>query len=156
MLVTISSTLDAAPAVVRQLVQRSDTLIYISHPLIRFVPIQPSALPDVWSPGDYLVSIRSLGVLPLGTQVIRIEHPPTADPDTFLLRDNGSGQLVRVWDHLITIRPDANDGKTQYADRVEVSAGVLTPFIWLFAQGFYRWRQYRWKKLLSSDGTQLP
>jgi hypothetical protein len=35
------------------------------------------------------------------------------------------------------------------ADRVDIRAGLLTPFIWLFAQGFYRWRQYRWGRLLA-------
>jgi hypothetical protein len=34
-------------------------------------------------------------------------------------------------------------------DTVEVRAGVLTPFIWLFAQLFYRHRQRRWRALVA-------
>ena len=29
-------------------------------------------------------------------------------------------------------------------------AGVLTPFIWLFAQLFYRHRQSRWRRLVAN------
>lgn len=51
MIATITTTLNAAADLVAQLVQRSDTLIYISGPLLCFVPIQPAELPDIWSPG---------------------------------------------------------------------------------------------------------
>lgn len=155
MIATIATTLHAPADRVAQLVQRSDTLLYISGPLIRFVPIQPGTLPEVWSPGEYRVSMRFLGILPLGERSIRIEHLSTTQPGTFRIRDNGGGQLVRVWDHMITIGPDWADGRTRYEDRVEVRAGLLTPFIWLFAQGLYRWRQHRWKRLLRRlDGVQ--
>jgi hypothetical protein len=152
MIATISTTLNASADRVAQLVQRSDTLIYISGPLIRFVPIRPGRLPEVWSPGEYRVSMRFLGILPLGEQSIRIEHRSTDQPGTFSIRDKGGGQLVRVWDHVITIGPDVAGGRTRYEDRVEVRAGLLTPFIWLFALGFYRWRQHRWKQLLRRSG----
>jgi hypothetical protein len=148
MIATISTTLHAPADRVAGLVQRSDTLLFISGPLLRFVPIRPAELPDIWSPGEYRVRIRFFGVLPMGEQSIRIEHPPTEEPGIFRIRDNGGGQLVRVWDHMITIGPDRSDGRTRYEDRVDIRAGLLTPFIWLFAQGFYRWRQYRWGRLL--------
>ena len=139
MIATITTTLNAPVDLVARLVQRSDTLIYISGPLLRFIPIQPAELPDIWSPGEYRVGMRFFGILPLGEQSIRIEHLASDEPGTFRIRDNGGGQLVRVWDHVITISPDLAEGRTRYEDRVDIRAGVLTPFIWLFAQGFYRW-----------------
>ncbi len=149
MIATISTTLNATADRVAQLVQRSDTLLFISGPLLRFVPIRPADLPEIWSPGEYRVGMRLFGILPMGEQSIRIEHLAPEKPGTFRIRDNGGGQLVRVWDHVITIGPDLPDGRTRYEDRVDIRAGVLTPFIWLFAQGFYRWRQYRWRTWLN-------
>jgi len=31
---------------------------------------------------------------------------------------------------------------------VDIEAGLLTPFIWLFSQVFYRHRQRRWQALV--------
>jgi hypothetical protein len=149
MIATISTTLNAPADLVARLVQRSDTLLYISGPLLHFVSIHPPELPEIWAPGEYRVALLFFGFLPMGEQSIRIEHLAPEEPGTFRIRDNGGGQLVRVWDHMITIGPDLSDGRTRYEDRVDIRAGVLTPFIWLFAQGFYRWRQYRWKGLVA-------
>jgi hypothetical protein len=49
---------------------------------------------------------------------------------------------------MITIEPNA--AGVVYRDRVEVRAGVLTPFIWVFAQIFYRHRQRRWRRLAAN------
>lgn len=43
------------------------------------------------------------------------------------LRDDGYSAMIRKWDHWITIEPSP-DGRTNYRDEVEISAGVLTPF----------------------------
>lgn len=40
-----------------------------------------------------------------------------------------------------------------YRDRVEVRAGPLTPFEWLFAHHLYWHRQRRWKELVNADST---
>jgi hypothetical protein len=103
MIATISTTLNAPADLVAQLVQRSDTLLYISGPLLRFVPIHPPELPEIWAPGEYRVALRFFGFLPMGEQAIRIEHLAPEEPGTFRIRDNGGGQLVRVWDHVITL-----------------------------------------------------
>jgi hypothetical protein len=66
------------------------------------------------------------------------------------VRDNGHGDLPRKWDHRITLVPQPGGG-TLYTDRVEVGAGVLTPFVWLFAGMFYRHRQRRWRRLVEND-----
>ncbi|MFO7859839.1 MAG: hypothetical protein R6U41_01320 [Desulfosalsimonas sp.] len=39
-------------------------------------------------------------------------------------------------------------GTVHYTDKIEISAGLLSPLIWLFAHVFYRHRQRRWKLLL--------
>jgi hypothetical protein len=54
--------------------------------------------------------------------------------------------LVRRWDHLIRIRPLANDC-CRYLDEIDIDAGPLTLLVWLFAQVFYRHRQRRWQRV---------
>ena len=66
------------------------------------------------------------------------------------MRDNGRGDLAKRWDHRITIE-GTDQGTTQYTDRVEVEAGLLTPGVWAFAQLFYRYRQARWRRLVRHD-----
>lgn len=63
------------------------------------------------------------------------------------LRDDGRGTLATKWDHLITIQASEQGS---YTDRVEVRAGVLTPFVWLFSWFFYRHRQRRWQRLIAN------
>lgn len=43
------------------------------------------------------------------------------------------------------LRPD---GRVAIFDRVEVKAGLLTPFIWAYASLFYHYRQHRWRRLV--------
>lgn len=152
MIVDISTRLNAPIEQVWATLKRTDLLMHVAAPLIRFRPIDPSALPDTWSDGRFRVAMLLLEVLPLGRQWIDVSTPPApsfaVDPEhTRCIRDNGTGDLVKVWDHWILVRPNA-DGSTHYRDRVEVRAGLLTPLIWLFAQAFYRHRQAHWRGLV--------
>lgn len=120
-------------------------LEFVAAPLVRFVPVTPPVFPDVWSVGEYSVALRLFGIVPVGKQAIVISMPPTETG--FTVRDAGHGALINTWDHLITITPHGSG--CHYRDRVEVRAGVLTPFVWLFAQLFYRHRQRRWRALVA-------
>lgn len=63
--------------------------------------------------------------------------------------DDGHGELIRTWRHLITV-DNAEGEKTLYTDTVKVQAGMLTFFIWVFANIFFWHRQRRWKKLIQN------
>ena len=123
-------------------VRQSKTLEYVAAPLISFVPKHRS-FPDIWEEGDYNSSMKLFGFFPLGSQTIGIEYP--GGKDGLVLRDNGHGTMAKVWDHYIFVKQVG--GGTRYTDRVDVSAGFLTPFVALFARIFYAHRQRRWKKL---------
>ncbi|MFO0204344.1 MAG: hypothetical protein ACK528_14595, partial [Alphaproteobacteria bacterium] len=105
------------------------------------------------SPVDFFTGTRwsasikpfAFGVIPLGPQTVGIEIGPNEN-GAYRVRDDGSGLLVQVWDHLITLEPE-EDG-TRYTDRVRIEAGLMTPFVWAFAMVFYRWRQARWRSLV--------
>ncbi len=130
----------------------SRLLVYVASPLVCFIPIEPESLPVRWEDKEYLVSMRLFGLLPLGRQVISISRRDlSSEVGHFYreLRDNGHGALILKWDHLITIEAAAQG--CIYTDRVEVQAGLLTPFVWLFVWIFYRHRQCRWKALADAN-----
>jgi hypothetical protein len=102
----------------------------------------------VWEEKAYLCRLKFLGFLPLGKQWIDVRFPDEGfdTQQKRQVRDRGRGDLVRVWDHLVTIE-ETTAGKTRYTDRLEIEAGILTPLVWLYGQVFYRHRQRRWRKL---------
>lgn len=150
---SVSTLLDAPPERVWEAVDRPALLEHVAAPLLEFEPIDPPSFPTSWQPGGYLTRLTLFGVVPLGTQTIDISKPRVEDTpgeQFYQLRDDGSGQVASTWDHLISVR-ETPDGKTVYTDDVEVGAGALTPAVWLFAALFYRYRQYRWRRLVADD-----
>lgn len=146
--IELTTHLEAPPEAVRAQIMRPELLLHVSAPLIRFVPLEPAALPDIWEDGEYRVGMRLFGVLPVGWQMVGLETQPMRG-DIWSVRDNGRGALIRRWDHWIEVSPDGEG--TRYTDRVTVEAGVLTPFVALFARIFYAHRQRRWRKLVADD-----
>jgi hypothetical protein len=126
-------------------------LNHIAAPLLRFVPIDPPVLPEVWGERRYHVRVMLGGLLPLGRQWIDISRHGGPDGG-FRMRDNGSGDLARRWDHWITITPD-DAGGCAYTDDVEIDAGLLTPLVWSFAKLFYAHRQRRWRALATKESA---
>ena len=147
MRVELTSIIPRNPEWVWERVKRSDTLHFIAHPLIRFRP-KAGRFPEIWTEGEYEAGMSQFGVLPIGSQVIGIEYPQ--GKDGYVLRDNGRGTLIRLWDHWIFVEPDGQGG-TRYTDRVDVKAGLLTPLIAGFARIFYGHRQRRWQSLAKRD-----
>ena len=135
------------------MVRRSALLEHVASPLQTFEPLDPLALPAVWTDGSYRVRCRMFGVIPVGEQWIVISTVETG-PDCYVIRDNGHGDLATRWDHRITIRP-LTGGSCHYTDEVGVKAGLLTPFVASFAWIFYRHRQRRWRALVASDFAPL-
>jgi hypothetical protein len=149
---SVSTLLDAAPERVWAELQRPALLEYVAAPLVAFEPVHPESFPERWEEGEYRVSTALFGVVPLGEQSIRISKPRVDDAEGdrfYQLRDDGTGRLARVWDHLVSVR-ETPDGKTVYTDEIEVDAGVLTPLVWSFATVFYHHRQRRWRKLVEN------
>ncbi len=126
-------------------------LHYIAAPLLRFAPVDPPALPQQWADGRYRVRVLLVGLLPIGRQWIDVSRQSGSD-GSYRMRDNGSGDLARHWDHWITIAPHPAGGCT-YTDDVEIEAGLLTPFGWGFARLFYAHRQRRWRALAAKGSA---
>lgn len=147
MKVDLSTRIDLSAQAVWAEVQTAPLLMHIAWPLIQFVPVGKEPFSAFKSGGRYPVKLRFFGVLPFGTQwIVTSVHEPENGEWPKRLRDDGHSAMIRKWDHWITVMPNP-DGSTDYNDEVHISAGVLTPFIWAFAQLFYRHRQRRWRGL---------
>jgi hypothetical protein len=144
--IEVATYLDATPESVRDHVKQPRLLVYVTSGLLRFRPVDPPDFPEHWSEGQYRVRMMMFGFIPIGWQDISIEHP--GSDDEWIVRDNGSGSIAHVWDHLIYASPEGTG--TRYVDRVKIQAGWLTPFVALFARLFYGYRQYRWRRLVSN------
>lgn len=125
----------------------SRLLMHVASPLVVFLPIQPAQLPDVWRPGKYLVGMKLFGLIPMGKQWINISFPNANEARAFQMLDDGVGDLIRRWRHLITVTP-APDSQTDYADEVDVDAGWLTLPVFAWAHGYYLYRHARLRRLV--------
>ncbi len=152
MLIERSCLLPCSPQQCFAEVQTTQLLRYVSSPLVRFVAIDPSELPERWSEGKYRVGLRILSCIPIGSQVIEISRGDFSDDERGFrarLRDNGHSALVARWDHWIMV--ESAPGGCRYTDTVEIQAGIFTPLVWAFAWIFYRHRQRRWQRLVRQD-----
>jgi len=135
-------------------VSSSRLLEFVSWPMVRFDPIDPPRLPRVWEEKHYLVKVSVFGFIPFGRQHINITgRNRSGETGSFFVevRDNGHGSFISTWDHFISIRETG--AGCRYSDRVEIKAGLLTPLVVVFAWFFYRHRQRRWQRLVSTDFT---
>ena len=91
-------------------------------------------LPVRWRDGDeVVVRLRGARVIPLGSQRIAIRTRRRGD--TRILEDAGrplTGPLaiIRSWRHRMAVTP-LDGGGSLYRDRLDVSAGLATPVVWL-------------------------
>ena len=149
MKVTIQTRLRCTAPRAWEEVQKPLLLSHVAAPFLKFEPLSSKGFPERWDEGNFFVKMLGFGFLPLGLERIGISTRIDAE-GVFYIRDDGGGTLVRSWDHLITIRPDGHEFCI-YSDTVDISAGILTPFVWIFAQLFYRWRQHRWRCLVAGN-----
>ncbi len=126
--------------------QKVSSLRHVAAPLLEFAARNDEPLPEKWAVGEaYRLRISLFGLIPLGRHTIVIDE---IHPGARTIVSKEHGRLTRVWNHLIKIDP-IDERRIRYTDEIEIQAGILTVFVWLFAHVFYRHRQKRWKKLFS-------
>lgn len=148
MRVQISTVLECPTERAWQEVQTSRLLCHIATPLVLFEAIVPTALPENWSDDKYQVRMWLFGFIPFANQWIVIQRGSV--PGKYELLDDGYGDMIQTWRHLITLRPTP-EGFTRYTDTVDIDAGFLTFGVWLFANIFFRYRQSRWRGLVKRN-----
>lgn len=148
--VATTVTLDVAPEALWRAIQTPALLQRVTYGLMGFEPLDPEGFPLIWDARERLVRLKLFGWLPIGRQIIAIERPP-AEGARRLLRDNGRGDRVNAWEHLMIVEAIA-DGRTRYTDVVRVEAGWLTLPMTALAWLYYVLRQ-RALRRLARDGA---
>ncbi len=121
----------------------------VSRPFLTFRALDPTPFPALYQSGQsYVVGVKVLGFLPLGSQEI---NPSTSEEGgSLIFRDNGRGlsgplSLVSIFHHTMTLHPDRE--QTILEDQLEFRAGLLTPFLGLGFRLFWWWRHHQMKRL---------
>jgi ligand-binding SRPBCC domain-containing protein len=142
MLVRVSTRLPAPADLVWDTVKQTDTLRYVTRGLLGF-RIEGRAPARLAEGETYRMRLLFFGVVPAWRHEI---HVVELDEDAHEIRTEERGGPVRRWRHRIAV-DEEGWASTRYLDEIEVGAGVLTPFVWAYAQLFYRYRQRRWRRL---------
>ncbi len=151
MFVRISTQFDCAESELWQEISKPESLQFVASPLLSFTPVEPGMLNEEWEVGrDYPLKLYFLNVIPMGRHSIQLVK---VDREQNIISSRETGLLARVWNHDISFE-EIKPGLVRYTDEIEIRAGLLTPFVWLFAHVFYRHRQRRWKRLLLLSGTR--
>ena len=146
--IEVETVLEAHPDRIWEEVLKPKLLLFVAAPMIRFDPVRPEVLPDIWRIGAYVVSMRFYGAVPIGHQTIVISYLEAIGA-TRRLHDDGYGGVIRRWDHLMEISPHP-DGAL-YRDTIAIDAGWLTLPVAVFARRYYAHRQRRWRALVAAD-----
>jgi hypothetical protein len=84
----------------------------------------------------------ALGAVPAGRQIIAISFHTRGE--SRIVQDAGRGltwplTLTTFWNHRMEVSP-LPDGRTQFRDRLEFRAGILSPALWVGYWVFWQWR----------------
>jgi hypothetical protein len=123
-------------------VKQPETLRYVTKGVLGFRAERE--LPERFGAGEaYRVRLLFFGIVPAWWHEIRVVRLDEAHREILTAEHGG---LVKEWHHRITV-DERGPWKSHYTDEIEIVAGPLTPFVWAYAQLFYRYRQRRWRKL---------
>ena len=148
-------TLDTAADQLWDALHNPSVFTRVSGPLLAMHSLEPGGLPERWTgDGPHRISIRALDLIPLGEQTIDITDETRPD-GTRIMTDAGrplSGSLAMItsWRHRMAVTEQPN-GRTLYRDRLDVSAGILTPLIWISLWAFWQWRALRLRAVLRRE-----
>jgi len=136
-------------------VKESRTLIFVTKGVLGFegrVGVEERKgigsrcnFPKTWVEGRIeSTKLRFFGVIP-GWQH-QLYFKEICD-ETFQQTSEERGGLIQQWNHVIKV--DSLDAEScRYSFEIEIDAGLLTPMVWFYAHLFYRYRQWRWKKMI--------
>lgn len=141
--IRIERTLDAPADRVWCAMQYAGTFLYVTHGVIGVPALAGRTEPFVEgeSAGGWLWLFH---VLPLSRHHI---HLVELDRSTRTMRTEEHGGLLRRWDHTLHVEP-LDDRRSRYVDVVVIDAGPLTAVLAPIAVRFFRYRQWRWTRLV--------
>lgn len=145
MLATISCLIQTDENLFWKELQKPSSLFRVASPILKFVQSEDCPTLDSWELNtNYKFKLFLFTIIPFGEHVIRLVEMSKEEKR---IVTNEHGSLTRVWNHTIVLEP-YNDSLIRYTDIIEIEAGLLTAFVWLFSHIFYRHRQRKWKKFI--------
>lgn len=142
--VTVMSVFPADKYNVRNKILEFNTLRYICSPKVYFISSDKKSF--VWRKGEtYLFRLFIYGFIPMGIHKISVEN---INYDTGELLTTESNKIVTVWNHYIIMKSRENK-QTEYMDRVDLYARILSPVFAWWTERFYKHRQRKWIKILN-------
>lgn len=123
------------------LLQRDDFLYY-TRGFLGFKGAE--AWPEQFEEGQ-VVEARLLffNLIPAWKHTLRVIR---VDDEGMEIASEEAGGIVRRWNHRKWVE-DESEARCFYADEIDIDAGLLTVLIWAYAHFFYRYRQWRMRKL---------
>lgn len=146
MIANISTIMNTTPEKLWKEITKPSSLQYVAAPVLFFHPLPGTDLNSKWEINkEYNLKLKFFKFIPFGFHKIILKKIETSKNE---IVSNESGLLAKVWNHTIKFNA-INSNQIEYMDIIEIKAGLMTIFIWLFSHFFYRHRQRKWKKLLS-------
>jgi hypothetical protein len=140
----VSTILPGSASRVWELLLLKDSFLYVTRGVISYTDTDrwPTRL---FTEGMTLTTrVRLFGLGPSSPHKVQVVRVDEAQGE---IETKESGGLARVWNHRMQVEP-VSGVACRYTDTIELQAGLLTPLAWLFAAGFYRYRQRRWRQWL--------
>jgi hypothetical protein len=141
----ISSTFNTPADRAWSAIRESKTLLFVTKGFLGFQGAEK--FPEKWVEGrTEKTRLLFFGVIPGWNHQLHFTEISDVKREQFTKEGGG---LISQWNHLIKVEP-INSSQCQYTDEIEIKAGIFTPLVWLYANTFYHYRQFRWRKLINS------
>ena len=138
----VRTHLNTSPETAWTLVKKPATLVYVARGFLKFS--EAGHFPLEWAQGQKLQTRLWFFYIFPGWWQHRMEAVEVDDIQR-VIRSHESG-FCYTWDH--TIRIVETHSGCEYSDEIDIQAGLMTIFVWLYANVFYRYRQARWRRLV--------
>ncbi len=153
MRILLKLELDCAPEVAWRAIRSPAVLKQVAFPLLAFESLEPDGFPETWAAGPHPVSVKALGLVGIGDQIIGISYPVRRD-GVQVVRDSGIGlrgplALVDYWRHSMSVAPIPG-GRTLYRDQLVFHAGPAGVLLWPLYWAFWQWRAFGLKRFAPS------
>lgn len=145
----VRTVLDAPADSVWEAVVRPATLELVTRGLLGFTDV---SFPERWRTGVSVAPrLVFLHVIPAWKHHLTVI---VVDDAARVLETREGGGPIQVWNHRISVEP-RDSTSCVYTDTIDLSAGLLTPLVRVYAELFYRYRQRRWHHLVETFDREV-
>lgn len=141
--VHVETTLPASADRVWSAMLSQATFLYVCKGLFGFPAL--AGRTESLQPGERGTGwLMAFHVIPAYRHTIEVTE---VDEATGTIRTREHGGVLKAWNHTLHVEALQADS-CRYSDTVDIDAGFLTGAVVAIANGIYRYRQRRWRKLM--------